>query len=362
MFSTPPAQPLIKTVKGNAVSFTAKVPFTVSVDISGKQQIRFSHCPWLTFPSMQYAFDYFHVQEKLHNQRAIQPDPQRRLQAAAQQGIQVAQRPLQARQQGYLATTQTARTPGSDVKAGTRKISFRNSPSEQANLVTGEMVSDGVWKKLERNTMQEFAAQQACFAETQCPSEPVWQFDTPLKPINAQYTVNLPQPRNHNISGSQYQHTTEPLSQNRWEEPDQVHNSSRASPLGSPPQTLFAESTPHAQEIRARPRLRLAVKGLQPWPFQSQATKDDAFLQSPSSRRVADHQMTLPGSHHQTLTCIGTGLPQSVANKIEIFDHSSNFHASYSLPASYADTVLPQTLNRKDRRVLGVPLSASIDE
>ena len=317
---------------------------------------------------MQYAFDYFHVQAKLHSQRAVQPGPQQQLQDA-QQGLQTAQRRLQVEQQGS----------DSDTKAGSRKDSVLDSPSDQSNLVTGKRVSDSPCKGLERNKMQkaydlsekerdangqraDLIAQQARLAEALCHFEPVWQFDPPLKPTDAQYVVNLPRPPNHSVSDSQYQQATEPFTHNQWIEPDPVHYSCKPSPPEPPPQTLFAQSTPHAREIQAQPRLKSAVKGLQPWYFQSQVTNGDAFRQCLSPTQPADPAMTLPGSHHQSPTCTGTILPQTLVNKVDISDRASEFRGSNSLPSSYAGTVFPQTLNRKDRRILGVSLSASIDE
>ncbi|KAF6222070.1 hypothetical protein HO133_001156 [Letharia lupina] len=311
-FSRPPVQPLIRSEQGKTVSWSTKAPFTMSID-SGRKQIRFSHCPALTFPSMQYAYDYFHVQEKLHNQCAIQNGRPQRLQAA--------QRPLRAEQQGYLA--------------------------EHLGLRAGQLAN--------------FAAQQACLAESLCPFEPVWQFDTPLKPIDAQDVLNLPTPPSHSVFDSQHQLATEPFAQSLWKESVPVHSSSGSPPPESPPQTLFAESTPHAREIQARPRLRLPVKGLQSWPFRSQVTNDNPFLQS-SSIQPADQAMTLPGSYHQPSTCIGTVLPRTLTNEVDISDQPPTFHGLYHSPFSYADTVLPQTLNRKDRRVLGVSSSAGVDE
>ena len=203
---------------------------------------------------MQYAFDYFHVQEKLHDQRLIQLDRQQRLQAA-QRGLQVAQKYRQVEQQVYLA--------------------------EQLNS--------------QARRLADSATQHVCLAEKHSSVEPVWQFDPPLIPVDAQCVVKLPTPPSSSVSDSQYQHATVSFTQCQSKEPDLVHSSSESSAPESPPQTLFAESTPHAQEIQARPRVRLPVKELQSWPVQSQVTRDDPFLRSLSSTQLADEAMTLPG-------------------------------------------------------------------
>lgn len=312
-----PVQPLVRTEQGKTVSWSTKEPFVINSDNNGRTHIRFSHCPELAFPSMQYAFDYFHVQGKLHDQRFIQLDRQQRLQAA-QRGLQVAQRCRQVEQQGYLA--------------------------EQLDSQAGRLADS--------------ATQHVCLAEKRSSIEPVWRFDPPLKPIDAQCVAKLPTPPSSSVSDSQYQHATESFTQCQSKEPDPVHSSSESLAPDSPPHTLFAESTPHAQEIQARPRVRLPVKGLQSWPFQSQVTKGDPSLRSVSSTQLADEAITLPGSRYQPSTCIGTNLPQTLTNTVDISDRPLMF----PLSSPYADIALPQTLNRKDRRILGVSLSAGIDE
>ena len=287
--------------------------------------IQFSHCPRLTFPSFQFAFDYFNVQAKLHDQHVIQQQhaiQQRRLQRlqAAQDSIQEAQRKLQAEQQSYLA--------------------------EDLSLRAGQLA--------------DFAAQQACSAKTLSPLEPVWQFDPPLRPIGAQPIVNLPKLLSHGVSDLQCQPASKPLIDYEWEEPDPVHSCSISSILEPPPQTLFAESTPHAQEIQAQPRVRLPAKESQSWPFRSQVTNKYPFLRC-TSPQSAEQALSLPSSSHQSSTCTENGLPQILTNEVDISNPPQDPHGLYSL-LPYADTVLPQTLNKKDRRVLGVPLSASNDE
>lgn len=296
-FSPPPAQPLIRTVQGNTVSWTTQTPFTISTDSDGKH-IRFSHCPGLVFPSMQYAFDYFHVQAKLHNQRASQARQQQWLQAA-EQDIQVAQRHLQAEQQGYTA--------------------------ERLGLGAGQLANFPL-----------------------CSFEPVWQFNTPIRPNDAQSVASLPTPPSHSVSDS---HATEANS---------LH-SSASSPPESPPQNLFAEPTPHAQDILAQSRFKLPVRGLDPWFFQPPATKEDHCMQSLWPTPHADQATTLSNSHRQSSTW-GSVLPQTLTNEVEVSDQPLSLNESHPLPASYAHTVFPQTLYRKDRNVLGVPLSAGIDE
>lgn len=317
-FSIPHVQPLIRTEQGNTVSWSTKSPFTMSINNDGRD-IRFSHCPGLTFQSLQYAFDYFQVQAKLYDQRVIHQQRLQRLQAA-QLGLQVAQRRLQAEQQSYLV--------------------------EDLSLRAGQLA--------------DFATQQACSAKALNPFEPVWQFDSPLKPTGVQPIVNLPKLPSHSVSDSQCRPANEPLSEGEWEEPDPVQSSSMSSPLEPPPQTLFAESTPHAQEIQAQPRVRLPVKGSRSWPFQSQGTNDDSFLHS-SSLQSAEQVVSIPSLSHQSSTCIDIATPKFLTNEVDTSNQPPNSPGPYSLPP-YANTVLPETLNRKDRRFLGVSLSASNDE
>lgn len=292
-----PVQPVTRTEKG---LWSTKEPFMMSIDNDGRKHIRFPHCSELTFPSMQYAFDYFQVQGKLYDQRVLE---QRRPKRVAQQGLQAAQtRPQMAQQ------------------------------------------------------LEHLSLRAAQLAEALYPSEPVWQFNTPLKPTDVQYVVKLPTKPSHSASDSQY-HEAESFNQNQWKEPDSTHSSSRSSPPEPPPQTLFAESTPHAQEIQAWPRVKLPVKGLQSWPFQPRVTKDSSFPQPASSTQLAEETLTLSGSHHQPSSCIGTVLPQTLINEVDIFDQPP----SHLMPSSYADTALPQTLDKKDRRILGVSSTAGID-
>ena len=314
----PYVQPLVRTEQGNTISWSTKSPFTISINNDGRD-IRFSHCPGLTFQSLQYAFDYFQVQAKLYDQRVIHQQRLQRLQAA-QLGLQVAQKRLQAEQQNYLV----------------EDLSFR----------AGQLA--------------DFATQQACSAKALNPFEPVWQFDPPLKPIGVQPIVNLPKLPSHSVSGSQCQPADEPLSEGEWEEPDPVQSSSISSPLEPPPQTLFAESTPHAQEIQAQPRVRLPVKQSQSWPFRSQVTNNDPFPHSLSAK-PAVQAVSIPTVSHKSPTCINTVLPQTLIKEIDISNQPPNSPGSYHLP-SYANTVLPETLNKKDRRFLGVSSSASNDE
>lgn len=324
-FSPPPVQPLRRIEHGNTISYSTKLPFTMSINGDGRC-IRFSHCPGLTFPSLQSAFDYFNVQAKLHDQRVIQQQraiQQQRLQVlqAAQDSIQMAQRKLQAEQQSY--------------------------PAEDLSLRAGQLA--------------DLAAQQACSAKALYSLDPVWQFDPPLKPVGVQPIVNLPMLPSHSELDSQCQPVNKPLIDYEWEEPDPVHSSSISSPLEAPPQTLFAESTPHAQELQEQPRVRFPATEPQSWPFQSQlANKNHPFLRS-IPPQFAEQAVSLPTSSNQSSTCVDAVLPQNLTNEVDISNQPPDPHGLYSL-LPYTDTVLPETLNKKDRRVLGVSLSASNDE
>ena len=251
----------------------------MSIDSNGKF-IRFSHCPWLGFPSMQYAFDYFQAQAKLHNQRVIQHG----LQSLYHAGLGL--------QAGQLAGS---------------------------------------------------AVQQALLGEALSPMEPAWETDTPLKQTDAQSIASLRTPLSRGLSEFQYQHAAKPYTQNQRKDHNPVRSSSRSSPFQPPPQTLFAESTPHASEIRGRSRLGL------PRPSKSRRPKDKPFVHSLSST-------TLFNSHYHQSTRTDSAIPRDLINVADISDQPPN------LPSSYGDTILPQTLHKKDRRILGVPASADIEE
>ena len=351
IISTPPAQPLIRTGNGNSVSYITKAPFTMSRDSDGRH-IRFSHCPKLAFPSMQYAFDYFLVQAKLHNQRVNQVKGQQHFQGG-QQSLD-SQQSLQATQQDVQATQQSQAVQQVQAAQPSTKAAQMHLPIDQRDHLE--------YLSLQAEQLAKYAAQQAYLANALSTCGPARHHKTPLKPNDGLSLVEIPTPPRSSGSDSQYQQATESSTQNLWKERGPFHSTSGSSPPESPPQTLFAESTPHAREIQAQPQLRLPVQGLQSWPYQPKATKDDPFLQSSSLRQPADQIMMLTDSYDPSLTYADTILSQTLANEANMSVQPTNVAGPNPLPSSYATTVLPQTLNKKDRRVLGVPLSAGIDE
>ena len=320
----------------------------MSRDSDGRH-IRFSHCPKLRFPSMQYAFDYFHVQERLHNQRVNQDKwfqaGQQRLNS--QQNFQATQQDVQATQQSQAVQQIQAAQPS--IKAAQMHL-----PMFQSDHLG--------YLSLRAEQLAECAAQQACLANALSTCGPARHHKTPRKPNDGLSLVKIPTPPRSCGSDSRYQHATEPSTQNLWKGRDPVHPTFGSSPPKSPPQTLFAESTPHAQEIQAQPRLILPVQGLQSWSCHPKATEDDAFLQSLSPRQPADQSMLLTDSFDPSLTYADTVLSHNIADQVNFSVQPTNTDKLNRLPSSYANTVLPQTLNKKDRRVLGVPISAGIDE
>ena len=341
ILSTPPAQPLIRTDNGNSVSYIIKAPFTMSTDSDGRH-ISFSHCPKLSFPSMQYAFDYFLVQAKLHNQRVNQVKwEQQRLDS--QSSLQATQKDVQAAQQSQAMQQVQAAQPSI-------KVSQMHLPMDQRDL---EYLS------LQAEQLAKYAAQQAYLVNALSTCGPARHHK---KPNDSLSLVEISTPPRSIGSDSRYQHASEPSAQNLWKERGPVYSTSGSLPPESPPQTLFAESTPHAREIQAQRRLILPVQGLQSWPFQPKPTKNDSFLQFSSPRQNADQRMMLTDSYDPSLTYADTVLSQSLANEVHVSVRPTNSDKLNPLPSSYANTVLPQTLNKKDRRVLGVPISAGIDE
>ena len=343
ILSTPPAQPLVRTDNGNSVSYAIKVPFTMSMDRDGRH-IRFSHCPKLTFPSMQYAFDYFHVQERLYNERVNQDMWQQSLNS--QQNLQATQQDAQTTQQSQAVQQVQAAQPS--IKAAQMHL-----PIDQRDHLG--------YLSLRAEQLAKYAAQQASIANALSTCGPARHHKTPRKPNDGLSFVKIPTPPRSNGSDSRYQHATVPSTQTLWKERDPIHPTSGSSPPKSPPQTLFAESTPHAREIQAQPRLILPMQGLQTWPYQSKATEDDTFLPS-SSLRHADQSMMSTNSLDPSLNYADTVFSQNIANQVNFSVQPTKIDKLNPLPCSYADTVLPQTLNKKDRRVLGVPISAGIDE
>lgn len=271
----------------------------MSIDGSGKS-IRFSHCPALTFSSMQHAFEYFEAQARLQQRNAIQSERQQHRPAARQ-----------------------------------------DSQAEQLGLRAGQLAL--------------LAGQQALLAKAIETCEPAWQLDVPSKPPGPKPVASLPSPPYLAVWGSHCGPGTELLPQNAWEAREQSQCSSASSPPETPPQTLFAQSTPHAQKIQARPRVRLPLQELQSWRFQPQARK--AFpvqksLQSANQAQAPSGLNNFPDSSY----------PPTLARNEEISDQAETFYGSHSLPSSYSATALPQTLAKKDRRILGVSLTADIDE
>ena len=351
ILSTPPAQPLIRTDNGNSVSYAIKVPFTMSMDRDGRH-IRFSHCPKLRFPSMQYAFDYFHVQERRYNERVNQ-DMWQQYSQAGQQSLG-SQQNLQATQQDAQPTHQSQAVQQVEAAQPSIKVAHTHLPMDQRDHLG--------YLSLRAEQLAEYAAQQACIANALSTCGPARHHKIPRKPDDGLSLVKIPTPPRSSGSDSWYQHAAEPSTRNLWKERDPFHPTSGSSPPKSPQQTLFAESTPHAREIQAQPRLILPVQGLQTWPYQSKATEDDSFLQSSSLRKSADQSMMLTDSLDPSLTYADTVLSQNIADQVNFSVQPKKIDKLNPLPSSYADTVLPQTLNKKDRRVLGVPISAGIDE
>ena len=348
ILSTSPAQPLIRTDNGNSVSYIIKPPFTISMD-SDCRHFRFSHCPRLRFPSMQYAFDYFQVQERLHNQRVNQ--------GMWQQHCQAGQRSLDS-QQSFQTTLQ-------DVQATQQSHAVQQVQAAQPSIKAAQMhlpmdQRDHLWYlSLQAEQLARNAAQRAYLADALSTCGPARSHNIPLEPNNGLSLVEISTPPRFSGSEFHYQHEIEPSTQNLWKArgPFQSIESMRRGWSW----TSRACAIESAERVRGRDSAGddRGVQGLQSWP--PKATSGDSFLQFPSSRQTADQRLMPADPYDPSLTYADTALSRNLGNEVNV-PVQTDIDRPNSLPPSYANTVLPQTLHKKDRRVLGVPISAGIDE
>lgn len=187
----------------------------------------------------------------------------------------------------------------------------------------------------------------------------VWRFDASLQPANVKPVVCLPTPYSR-LRSPQLHSAAEPVSQATLKAPEPVYSSPPSSPPEVPPQTLFAESTPHARDIQAQPRVRLPA-GIKSWRVDIQATNGSTLQQSPPSSPATNQANALTESRLAPHTCHET-FSTSFSKGDEILAQPQSSYGSCSLPPAYSATALPQTLAKKDKRVLGVPLTARVDE
>lgn len=210
--------------------------------------------------------------------------------------------------------------------------------------------------------LADYAAQQARRAGAPSPCGRTWQLKSSLEQANVRPVVHIPK---HAYIGPQRSHlesTAEPVSRDTYKA-STVIPLSQSSPPQTPPQTLFAESTPHVQEIQAKARIRLSAKGLQSWPFEPQATNGSKRQQPLPSPPGSNQARTLPEDHnspntyHDDISSLS-----SYTSDNEILAQPQSSYSSCSLPSAYSTTALPKTLAKKDKRVLGVSSTAGIDE
>lgn len=208
--------------------------------------------------------------------------------------------------------------------------------------------------------LADLAAQQAHRSRAVPPCERIWQFDTSLEPANVKPVVRLPTYSYLGFQGHPFESVVDRVSQGIQKAPDPVQPPSHSSPPEPPPQTLFTESTPHAQNIQAQPRARLSAQVLQSWALHSQAT-NCSNLKPPLPSSPAPTPGTLV-EDHTALYNNHNVLSSSFSQDEEVLAQPQSSYGSFALPPAYSATVLPQTLARKDKRVLGIPLTADIDE
>ena len=206
-----------------------------------------------------------------------------------------------------------------------------------------------------------YAPQQAPLPERPDFCERTWQLKSSLESSNVKAVVHLPTNSCEQMRGPYPDSGWESVSRDSRKAPA-MQPSLQSSPSQVPPQTLFAESTPHAQEIQARPRVVLPVREVQSWPYNSQVTTGFDLQKprpSPSCSKVSS---TLSENHtapniYRSMSSLSTS---SLSDEILAQPQSSSI--SCPLPLSYTTSVFPKTLAKKDKRVLGVSLTASIDE
>ena len=217
---------------------------------------------------------------------------------------------------------------------------------------------------LANGQLADYAVQRARPLRALDSCDEVWRFDASLQPANVKPVVCLPT-RYPRLRSPQLYSVAEPVSQATLKAPEPVYSSSPSSPPEVPPQTLFAESTPHARDIQAQPRVRLPADKLHSLRVDTQATNDSKQQkqqqQPPPSSPATNQANTLieyhlaPHAYHDTFST-------SFVEDDEILAQPQSSYGSCPLPSAYSATALPQTLAKKDKRVLGVPLTAGIDE
>ena len=211
----------------------------------------------------------------------------------------------------------------------------------------------------------DYAPQHARRPRVLDPCERMWQFDASLEPVNSKSVVRILTPYLKR-EGHCFELAAEPISQEPLKAPYLVYPSSQSWQPETPPETLFAESTPHAQIIQGQPRVELPAEELQSPPFHVPVMNGFSVQQplpSPPSppSPPANEASTLVEDHDALRTCHDSFSPPPYSND-DILAQPQSSYGSYPLPSLYSATVLPQTLINKDKRVLGVPLTANTDE
>ena len=146
-----------------------------------------------------------------------------------------------------------------------------------------------------------------------------------------------------------------------------VYPSPRAPLAEIPPQNPFAGSITHAQG-QGQPPLRRPILKLQTCLIDPESTNRSCLEQSLPSLALPNQSKTLPNQANILSEDSGMLYPHYISSPSsssmddEIIAQPPSSHRSTPRLPSYLDTVFPQTLAKKDKRVLGVPLTADIDE
>ncbi|KAM0801910.1 hypothetical protein BDR22DRAFT_887964 [Usnea florida] len=366
MLPTPPAQPLIRTDDGNSVSYFIKAPFTMSWDSDGRH-IRFSHCPKLRFPSLQYAFDYFHVQEKLHSQRVIQDKWQQHFQAGQQsfdyqQSLQFTQQDFQAIQQSHAVQQsfdpqQSLQFTQQDVQATQQSHAVQQIQDVQMHLsiyprnhlkylslqekLHNQRVIQDKWQQHFQAGQQSFDPQQS-LQFTQQDFQAIQQRQAVQQVQAAQLHLAVHQ-RNH-LEYLSLQ--AEQLAKN-------------AAQRGYVANTLSTCGQARRHDIPLKPNDGLSLVETPTPPRSSGSESQYQHGIEPSAQTLWEERDPVysTGSMRRGWSWKSQECGVDSAERLRGSDSGPN-----PLPCSYANTILPQTLYKKDRRVLGVPVSAGIDE
>lgn len=353
---TGPMPSISKTIQGSTTSYVIKGDYSLYTDQSG-QHFRFPQCPGLTFSSMERAFEYFEAHAKLQKQRAAQTASQWTHNAAQQEPTA-----QQVRRAGIFDPSARIGQLIASLAPANVKPVVRLPPQSYLGLQGPKFqsVAGSVAQDLLKVPGPVYSSSISSLPDT--PPQTLFAESRPhAREIKAQPKIKLPHhdPQSwpfKSSQGTEYSNPQRPL-------PGLLSLNHAQPPLeNTPSQTLFAESTPHAREIQAQPRIKVPHKDSQSWPFNSQGTDFSNSHRPLPGLPPLNHEQPPLESHTSPDTCHNDFSPSFPRKDDKILVHPQNSPNSPSPPSSYSAIALPITLAKKDRRVLGVPLTADVDE